>query len=351
MGWANGVLEIDGSAQSGSGTLVRFGVAFSALCGEPIHLVNARARRAQPGLRAQHVAAVRACAELCAAETEGVEVGSRELVFRPGPRVRGGRYVWDIGTAGSAPMLALGVLALACLAEAPLVARIGGGVFQDFAPSPFHLQHVLAPLLARMGASVALELVRPGYVPAGSGVLELRVEPAPRGLAPLELLEPGPVRAVRGIALASHLAERRVADRMARACEERLAERGLASAIERVDDSSANRPGAGLAVWAETAHGCRLGADRAGAPRRSSEAIGRHVARALLEDLGSGAGVDRHLADQLVLFAALARGTTRYRVPADSEHLRTNLWLAERFGARVRCDGTQVEVEGLGLGP
>jgi RNA 3'-terminal phosphate cyclase (ATP) len=224
-------------------------------------------------------------------------------------------------------------------------------VFQDFAPSPFHLQHVLGPLLARMGASITLELVRPGYVPAGSGVLELRVEPAPRGLAALELVEPGPVRAVRGIALASHLTERRVAERMALACEERLAQGGLACAIERIDDTSASRPGAGLAVWAETAGGCRLGADRAGAPRRSSEAIGRHVARALLEDLASGAAVDRHLADQLVLFAALARGTTRYRVPADGEHLRTNLWLAERFGARVRREAAVVEVDGLALSP
>jgi RNA 3'-terminal phosphate cyclase (ATP) len=345
------VIEIDGSTHSGSGTLVRFGVAFSALCGEPLHLVNARVRRPQPGLRAQHVAAVRACAELCGAETEGVEVGSRELRFRPGTCVRGGDYVFEIGTAGSAPMLALGVLAVACLADAKLVARIGGGVFQDFAPSPFHLQHVLAPLLARMGAAVALTLVRPGYVPAGHGELELRVEPAARGLLPLELVEPGPVRMVHGIALASHLAERRVAERMARACEEQLAARGLACAIERVDDASASRPGAGLAIWAETARGCRLGADRAGAPRRSSEAIGRHVARALIEDLATGAGVDRHLADQLVLFAALAQGTTRYRVPAESEHLRTNLWLAERFGVRSRRDGPLVEIEGLGLRP
>jgi RNA 3'-terminal phosphate cyclase (ATP) len=138
---------------------------------------------------------------------------------------------------------------------------------------------------------------------------------------------------------------------MALACEERLAQGGLACAIERIDDTSASRPGAGLAVWAETAGGCRLGADRAGAPRRSSEAIGRHVARALLEDLASGAAVDRHLADQLVLFAALARGTTRYRVPADGEHLRTNLWLAERFGARVRREAAVVEVDGLALSP
>jgi RNA 3'-terminal phosphate cyclase (ATP) len=61
--------------------------------------------------------------------------------------------------------------------------------------------------------------------------------------------------------------------------------------------------------------------------------------------------VDRHLADQLVLFAALARGATRFFVPRDSEHLRANLWLVQQFGARARRDGPQVEVEGLGLRP
>lgn len=343
------MIEIDGSQQSGSGTIVRFGVAFSALCGAPIHLVNARARRARPGLRAQHVAAVRACAELCDAATEGVEVGSREIWFRPGSGVRGGRYAWHIGTGGSASMLALGVLPLACLADRPLFARITGGLFQDFAPSPFHLGRVLSPLLGRMGVAAEIDVVRPGYPAEGGGVLELRVRPAPDGLAPLALTEPGAARRVRGVALASHLAERRVSERMARACEEQLAAAGLECAIERIEDTSATRPGAGLAVWTETSGGCLLGADCAGAPRRSSEAIGRRVAQALLEDLASGASVDRHAADQLVLFAALAHGTTRYRVPSASDHLRTNLWLAERFGARSRRDGPRIEVEGLGL--
>jgi RNA 3'-terminal phosphate cyclase (ATP) len=342
------VIEIDGSEQSGSGTIVRFGVALSALCGTPVRIVRARARRPRPGLRPQHVAAVRACAELCGASCEGTRVGSHELVFRPGDRIRGGRYTWDIGTAGSATTFALGVLPLACVADAPVSARITGGVFQDFAPSPFHLDQVLAPLVTRMGAAAEVELVRPGYVPTGGGILELRVRPARGALAPLDLLDPGEVRDVRGIALASHLAARRVSERMAHACEVALAEGGLACRIERVDDTTAAGSGAGLGVWATTSTGCRLGADRAGATRRSSEAIGRHVARALLEDLVCGASVDRHLADQLVPFACLADGTTRYRVPGESVHLATHLWLAERFGAGTRRDGARVEVRGIG---
>jgi RNA 3'-terminal phosphate cyclase (ATP) len=296
------------------------------------------------------VAAVRACAELCGGETRGVEVGAREFHFRPGARIPGGSYAWEIGTAGSATMLALGILPVACFAERSVAARIRGGVFQDFAPSAHHLAHVLAPLVSRMGARAEVRLVRAGYLPRGEGEIELRVEPAPGGaLAALDLADPGRVREVSGIALSSHLEERQVSERMARACEERLAAAGVACRIARELDRSAQQAGASLALWAETSTGCLLGADRAGAPRRSSESIGRFVADALLEDLRAGASADRHLSDQLLLFAPLARGTTRFVAPRETEHLLTNLWLAESFGARTRRRGLRVEVEGLGL--
>lgn len=83
--------------------------------------------------------------------------------------------------------------------------------------------------------------------------------------------------------------------------------------------------------------------------RRSSETIGRFVAESLLSDLAASATVDRHAADQLVLFAALAPGRTCYVAPALTEHVETNLWLAEQFGARVRGKGRRLEVEGVGL--
>jgi RNA 3'-terminal phosphate cyclase (ATP) len=345
------VIELDGSAQSGSGTLVRFGVALAAVTGRALHVRRARARRASPGLRPQHVAAVRACAALCGARVEGAEVGSEELWFHPGTRVSGGRFAFDIGTAGSTTMLALALLPVAALADAPVEARLTGGVYQDFAPSPQHVRHVLLPTLAAMGLAAELEVVRAGYPPHGAGRLDLRVRPLRRPLAPLERTRQGAVRRVEGVAVASHLAERRVAERMAAACRAELAAAGLAASIACVEDAEAERAGACLAVWAETDAGARLGADRAGAPRRSSEAIGRFVARTLLEDLASGAATDRHLADQLVVFAALAQGSSHFTVPRPTDHLESNLWLVGLFGAGARRDGQRVAVRGLGLAP
>jgi RNA 3'-terminal phosphate cyclase (ATP) len=136
---------------------------------------------------------------------------------------------------------------------------------------------------------------------------------------------------------------------MASMCQELLTAAGLSCSIERVDDTTAGHAGANLAIWAGSTTGCCFGADRAGAIGRSSEAIGTFVAKTFLQDVRSGATVDRHLADQLVVFAALAHGTSRYLVPRETEHLAANLWLIEQFGARGVVEGKQVVIEGLGL--
>jgi RNA 3'-terminal phosphate cyclase (ATP) len=288
---------------------------------------------------------------MCDAETGGLEVGATEFTFVPRSGPRGGRYRWEIGTAGSTTMLAMTVLPLAAWADAPVDLQIVGGVYQDFAPSPHHLSHVLAPLLASMGVRFELDVVRPGYVPRGAGELALRVEPVVAPLRPLRLEERGAIARVEGIAVSSRLAHARVSDRMADACTEVLAEAGLMCTIERVYDDASAQAGAGMAVWAVTTTGCRLGADGAGAPGRRSEWIGRRVADDLLADLATNATTDRHAADMLVLWAALASGESRWWAPSATDHLRTNLWLMSKLGVQSRVEGTRAFVEGLALAP
>jgi RNA 3'-terminal phosphate cyclase (ATP) len=344
-------IEIDGSCHSGSGTIVRYSVALATLLCRPVHLINARVKRDQPGLRRQHLASVLAAAEVCGGSVEGATVGATAFTYRPGPSIRGGSYAWDIGTAGSATMLTLGLLPILAFADGPVEARVTGGIFQDFAPSPHHMKHVLASALAPMGLRVDVRVLRAGYVPHGVGILEVRVEPHSTPLAAFRRVEPLPVTHVQGIAFASHLADRRVSERMARSCTDRLAEAGVTSEIACIDDREAAQAGAGLAIWNEGPPGIHVGADQAGRRGRTSESIGRFVADALRSDLATGATVDRHLADMLVVFAALARGTTEYVVPAITDHVDSNLWLVETFGARTRVVDRCVRVEGLSLPP
>ncbi|MBI2907366.1 MAG: RNA 3'-phosphate cyclase [Chloroflexi bacterium] len=340
-------LFLDGGAKSGSGTIVRCAVALCSLLRQKLHIVNIRARRQKPGLQHQHLKAVQACAQMCGGKLSGASLGSREITYEPGERIAGGRYEWDIGTAGSTTMLAMATIPLACFASGETTLRITGGLFQDFAPSAHHMEHVLLPLLERMGVRAQLTIVRPGYVPRGGGVIEIVVRPVSE-LRPIVLLERGGVLRVRGIALSSHLREAKVSERMAETCRKALTAKGYAADIDSVYDDASLQPGASLAVWAETEGGCLLGADRAGARGRTSEAIGRTVAAALMEDIASGATVDRHVADQLILYSALARGISQYVIPNMTEHVETNLWLVEQFGAKTEVDEKRVRVEGIG---
>src|SRR3990172_1936490 len=194
------MLTIDGSQKSGSGTIVRCAVALAALLGEELSLTNIRARRDQPGLRPQHLQAVEAVAHLVGAEMDGARVGSSRLRFRPSGPIRGGMHLWDIGTAGSTTLLAMTLLPVAAFAREPCSFRLQGGLFQDFAPSAYHLQHVLLSLLEQLGLQAQIRIVRPGYVPKGGGIIEMEVQPMDGPLRALSLVHPGKAERVWGAA-------------------------------------------------------------------------------------------------------------------------------------------------------
>lgn len=345
------MIHIDGAEKSGSGTILRSTIALASVLGRPVRMTAIRARRSKPGLRPQHLACVTACAEMCGARVSGAAVNSMEITYRPGSRVRGGRYEWKIGTAGSTTLLASAVLPLALFADADTTVTLSGGLFQDFAPSAHHMQHVLLPTLRKMGIDADLEILQPGYVPAGNGKIRLTVRPLTGPLKPLVLSPPGTVGTVCGIALSSHLKRQHVSERMASECRKVLSGSGLQAGIDEVNDETSSQPGANLTVWAETDSGCLIGSDRAGRRGRSSESIGRYVANALLADTETHATVDRHAADQLIVYALLAAGTTRYVMPQVTDHVETNLWLGQTWGGAVRLDGRRVEIKGLGYTP
>lgn len=344
------MLEIDGSRYSGSGTIVRQAVGLAALTGRGIHVVNARIRRPKPGLRRQHAQAVEAIRQLVDGTTEGATLGSREFIFRPGKPQARSHYLWDIGSAGSTTALALAVLPVLAFAPSPVAIELHGGLFQDFAPSFYHIAHVLLPLLRRMGMAVDVRLERPGYVPMGQGIWRLSAIPATNRLQPLIWDQAGVVKKIWGIALSSRLKVRLVSDRMAKTAMHAFSAAGYHADIQVLYDDSALQAGACLAAFADLSGGARIGSDRAGAQRRSSEAIGKYVASQLLEDLTAGATLDRYASDQVIPFAALAAGESRFRIPRVTEHIESNAWLSREFlGAEIHIEEHELVVKGVGF--
>lgn len=343
------MIEIDGSQKSGSGTILRYSLMLSSILNKDLHIYNIRAKRKKPGLRPQHLKTVEAFRFLTGALVEGASLNSKEIMFRPGRnRIKSGEFNWDIGTAGSTTMMGLALLPLGFLAAGPSTYRISGGLFQDFAPNAFHTKYVLLELLRRFSLSADLQVIKPGYVPSGGGTIEIKVKPVAGEITTIKLTEQGKITKIEGISLSSHLKERKVSERMAFECNNVLNKRGLNADIKIINDKTAKQKGAALAIWALTDSGCIIGSDMAGKVGRTSEEIGKNVARNLLEDLDSGATVDRFTADQIIIYASLAGGESEYIIPRITDHIESNLWLVKDIlGAEISIEGHCLKIKGM----
>jgi RNA 3'-terminal phosphate cyclase (ATP) len=337
------MLEIDGSQKSGSGTILRLSIALAGIRGEPLHIYNIRHKRGQPGLRPQHLESVNATAKLCNAEVRGAKLGSRELWFKPDGTISGVLKA-EIGTAGSIPMLLLTVLPLCVHAQGNVRVHVinGGGTDVRHAPTINYIKHVLLPTLERMGLKTSLTVKKYGYYPKGMGEVILDVVPISK-LASLNLREFGEIKEIEGVSICTFLEKQRVAERQAETAKRFLRNHGYASNIRVVNDSS-NRlqKGSSLVLWAKTSAGALLGGDAIGELRKSSEAVGREAAANLTKEIKAGASVDVHLADMLIPYVALADGTSSFLVREMTEHLDTNIWLAERI-LDIKFEVTTVE--------
>ncbi len=322
------MLEIDASYGEGGGQLLRTAVALAAITGTALQLRHIRAGRSKPGLAPQHLAAVRAVAAVCGAELDPLELGAQELRFVPAA-VRAGPYEFDIGTAGSITLLLQALLPVLLRAPGPSEVIVRGGTDVRAAPPLDYFTHVLLRLLRPMGVQVQLQEVRRGYFPRGGGEVRLHVTPA--RLQALRLESAGEAAAVHGIAHVANLPTH-IAERMRSAAQQRLAARGLPLHIDArvLGPPQAIGMGGALVLWAQTARST-LGAARVAERGLRAEDIGSRVADELLAELDSGAAVDVHAADQLLIYAALAEGESHYSTRELSRHAQTALWLIEHF--------------------
>jgi RNA 3'-terminal phosphate cyclase len=137
---------------------------------------------------------------------------------------------------------------------------------------------------------------------------------------------------VKGVSVCTFLSDRKVAERQAKAAEDYLTGRNLLADIQVVNDTSNPlQKGSSLVLWAETDFGAILGADSIGELRKPSEAVGKEAAEKLHDEILAEPTVDVHLADMLIPYVALSRGKSVFLTRLLSDHLKTNIWLAEEL--------------------
>jgi RNA 3'-terminal phosphate cyclase (ATP) len=325
------LIHIDGSYGEGGGQIIRTAVALSAVTGTEVTISNIRTNRPEPGLKAQHLTAIRTAGDMTCARISGLKPGSTEITFSPGD-ISGGQFNIDIGTAGSITLLLQCLVPVASAGKETVSLDITGGTDVAWSPPVDYLTHVLLPVLAAMGLKCGIELHRRGYYPRGGGRVTAVIHPSTLRAVDLEKeMDKGKGSdnkkekepAVAGISHCSNLPPH-VAQRQADAAASALERAGYGSSIET---SLASFPstGSGITLWCGHAGGSALG--RRGLP---AEKVGKAAAREIITELDSKAAVDVHLADQLIPYLGLAGGGS-FTVREVSGHTRTNIWVVEQF--------------------
>lgn len=325
------MIDLDGSG--GGGQLVRMALALSAMTQTPFKMIEVRGARPNPGLRPQHLAAVRLIGDICDADVSNAKVGAESFEFDPG-ECRGGSYEVDIGTAGSITLLFDSVLPLAARLQEPLSATAHGGTDVKWSPTMAYHQHVKLQLLRRFGWFAVVECDRTGFYPAGGGKATLRVVPSSPD--PLQVPSKGNLTRV-GIEskAASELAFRSVAERQATAAADRLESAGLPVGERSTTVVETDSVGSAITLRFDY-EGTIAGFDSLGERGKPAEEVGEEAATEGVAFHETGASVDAHMADQLVIFIALTGG--HVRIPEVTDHVETSLELVEQFGYDVSVE-------------
>ncbi len=323
------MLQIDGSYGEGGGQILRAALSLSVFTQTPFRLERIRAKRPKPGLRPQHLTAVRAAAALCNAEVQGAHEGSTELTFTPQGPARPGTYRFDVGTAGATGLILQTLIPPLAEAPEPSWLTLTGGTHVPWSP-PYHfLERVFIPAVGHLGWQISLTLKRWGWYPRGGGRVQATIRPPLAGPKHLDWVERGELQHLWVLSAASNLPEH-VRRRQAKRAQRRLREAGLSP--HQVDVVDAPSPGVGTCVIIVGTYEAGWGAGFAlGKRGKPAEQVAEEAVAQFLEFHRSGAAVDPHLADQFIV-PLLVRGVSwTFSTSRATNHLRTVIWLSTQF--------------------
>jgi RNA 3'-terminal phosphate cyclase (ATP) len=331
------MIRIDGSYGEGGGQILRSSIALSCITGEEVEISNIRANRPKPGLAPQHLKGIESAKTLTSAEVEGLTLGSTKVVFKPSTPVSKDVEI-DIGTAGSVTLILQSVLLPSLLKGCKF--KIKGGTDVKWAPTVDYLKNVTIPTLSELGVRCDIKIVRRGYYPKGGGLIEVKAEKSSLHGREFTSKE---CKIVRGISHCSNL-PRDVAERQANSAKE-LIEKGGFSAEISVSSFRGFSTGSAITLWDTYKGACSIGEKG-----KRAEVVGTESAKEMLRELNSGACFDKHLADQIMIFSAVAEGRTAYTTSEITMHQKSNAYVIKRFfGDIVRFEGGRIEIDGVGI--
>jgi RNA 3'-terminal phosphate cyclase (ATP) len=348
---------IDGSYGEGGGQILRSSLTLAAVLSKPVEIINIRAGRKKPGLQTQHLTGVRAVAEITDGKLEGDELQSTRIKFEPG-KIRHGKFEFDVmkvkASAGSTGMIFQQVAPVLAFAQGGSHIVLKGGTHTAWAPPIDYLSSVFLPTIAQMGFHAELKTEVWGWYPIGQGRVIGAIHAIKDTLKGINLTERGELKKITGVSILSNLPPH-IGEREIKQANDRLKDHKLEAEIEIVQAPS---KGTGnffflLAEYENTLAGFSALGERG----KRAEVVANEAVDEFLKHHQSQMAIEKHLADQLILYMALAEGKSSFTTSEISNHVITNLWVMEQFlPVKVEVKGKlgepgEVSINGVGYKP
>jgi len=332
-------LKINGEHGEGGGQIIRSAITLSCITKQPIHLEQIRNNRKVPGLRPQHLTAIKILQKIANAKVVGAEIGSTELKFIPG-NVESLKLIENIGTAGSISLILQVLIPVVAISQKKLDLTIKGGTDVLWSPSIDYTQHVLREAYLRMGIDFSLELSKRGYYPKGGGEINLYVNPS--NLKSISFTK-RKTNSVKMICTFSKLSIKEIKSKV-NEIKEKLIKENFTVEVE-IKNQDAINSGASLLIYS-TDENSIIGIDGLFDNKIENFKID------LNKFIKNSLGVDENLADMLVVTASLGHGKTIFHVKEITKHLETNLFVTSKitgckYGIGRLDNGFEVIIEGV----
>ena len=332
-------LKINGGFGEGGGQIIRSAIALSCITKQPIHLENIRKNRKVPGLRPQHLTAIKILQKIANAKVIGAEIGSTELKFIPN-KIESLELVEDVGTAGSISLILQVLIPVVAISQKKLNLTIKGGTDVLWSPSIDYTQHVLREAYSRMGIKFSVKLSKRGYYPKGSGEINLQVYPS--SVKPISFTE-RKTNSVKLICTFSKLSIEKIKNEIIE-IKEKLTKKNFIVETE-IKNQETMDSGASLLIYSIDEYSI-IGVDALF--NKKTQRFDLDFDKFVKNQLG----VDENLADMLVVPASLSQKKTIFQVREITKHLETNLFVTSKitgckYGIGKITNGFEVIIEGI----
>ena len=333
-------LKIDGAFGEGGGQILRSAVTLSCITQKPIQLENIRKNRKNPGLRPQHLAAIKILGKICNAKIGGLEVGSTTVRFVP-TDMKDEILDESVGTAGSISLILAALIPAVSLCKKNLEIRIQGGTDVSWSPTSEYTKRVLSEAYSRMGIDFSMNIEKCGYYPKGGGIVNAKISSC-KELKPI-VLEKRNTKQAEIFCSYSKISEEKITS-IVQQVVNNLKSKGFQTKHSILNEDSINE-GSSILVMSKDSKSI-IGID--GLYDRKIENFDSHIDN---EFISSNMSVDEHLSDMLVIPASLTDGMSIFNVNKISSHLETNLYVTSKFtdckyGIGKIDDGYEVRIVG-----